>query len=274
MQDSYDRAREHDRADWAWVPSFSMVTNLRQLHEDSAPVRSPSYLPRLRLTVARTAAIPESFEKASTTQWVLDATLGHYSNGQAGCLFAQQVEENDCRLPDGTADSTLVVRPGGSFSSHYLEAGVARRWLRWSNQLMGNGRNGATRVVGIFARYRDYAVLSEWPGGMDEDLRRLYGDRRIRAGVDVSWESSSSAWWTGAAWAHGWIEVSNGEAAAVDGMRAALEVGKGFDRAGGTGIFLRYYDGHDDYNAAFLAPLRVLQVGISLGGERRPSLRP
>jgi hypothetical protein len=42
MQDSYDRAREHDRADWAWVPSFSMVTNLRQLHEDSAPVRSPS----------------------------------------------------------------------------------------------------------------------------------------------------------------------------------------------------------------------------------------
>lgn len=275
MQDGYDRARLHDRAAWTWLPSFSMVTNLRQLRAESAPVRSPSYMPRLRVTAARTAGIPESFGNTWTRQWVFDATLGHYSNGQEGCLFAQQQDTGDdeCRLPPGIDDGNLVVIRGGSFSSHYLEGGAAYRWLRWNDVPVGNSRGVAGSVVGVFARYRDYEALSGWPGGMDPDLRRLYGSRRVRIGIDLSLEDL----WTaprGPVWAHAWAELSNGEAPAAEGVRFAVEVGKTFDVLNGTGLFARYYDGHDDYNAAFLTPLRVLQIGVSLGGERRASVRP
>ena len=69
MQDSYDRAREHERADWAVLPSFSMISHLRQLREDSAPVRSPSYMPRLRVTAVRTSAIPERFDYTTLSGW-------------------------------------------------------------------------------------------------------------------------------------------------------------------------------------------------------------
>lgn len=274
LQDSYDRAREHERADWAVLPSFSMISNLRQLREDSAPVRSPSYMPRLRVSAVRTSAIPRDFETALTRQWVFDATLGHYSNGQDGCLFVQQSEADDCRLPTGLDDDSLEVRRGGSFSSHYLEAGAAYRWLRWDGTPMGNGRHGAASVLGVYVRFRDYTTLSGWPGGMDEDLRRLYGDRRLRVGVDGTWEHGPTDWWSGATWVNAWAEGSNGDAQAARGLRFSAEAGTTFDRLGGTGLFVRYYDGHDDYNAAFLTPLRVLQIGVSLGGERRPSLRP
>lgn len=89
MQDGYDRASETGDATWTWLPSFTMMTNLRQLRKESAPVRSPSYMPRLRLTAARTAGIPRNFSKTWTRQWLFDATLGHYSNGQDELSFAK-----------------------------------------------------------------------------------------------------------------------------------------------------------------------------------------
>ena len=41
-----------------------------------------------------------------------------------------------------------------------------------------------------------------------------------------------------------------------------------------TGLFVRRYFGHDDYNIAFLRKINVLQIGVALGGERRPTFRP
>lgn len=272
MQNSYDDARNLESADWAWLPSFSMVSNVRQLQEDSAPVRSPSYMPRLRFTAVRTDAIPTELKHATTGQLILEATVGHYSNGQDGCLLVQQ-EGEQCRLVDRVKDEDLRVRRGGSFSSHYVEGGLGYRWLRWSDSLSGATRNGARRVVGIYARLRNYDLLAGVPGGMEPDLRRLYGATRIRAGADYVCETAEPGCRFGVSWVSGWAEYSNGSARAVRTPRLAIELGRTSDWLGGTGFFVRYYRGHDDYNAAFMSSLSVLQVGLSLGGERRPSVK-
>lgn len=271
MQQSYDDARL-GHPDWGWLPSFSMMSNLRQLREDSAPVRSPSYMPRLRFTAVRTPAIPFETKGVTTKQIVLEGSVGHYSNGQAGCLFVQQ-SGPDCALPSDVADESLTVLRGGSFSSHYVEAGAAYRWLRWSSVLQADSRQGASRIVSVFARVRDYHLLSGVPGGMDTDLRRLYGATRVRAGADYTCETAEAGCFLGISWAGAWAEYSNGTARAVKGARIAVEVGRTLDWLGGTGFFVRYYNGHDDYNAAFLTSLNVVHIGVSLGGERRPSFK-
>lgn len=273
MQESYDDARKQKAPDWAWLPSFSMMSNIRQLEEDSAPVRSPSYMPRLRFTAVKTSVIPFAIEEdTTTTQLILEGTVGHYSNGQSGCLLEQQTGD-DCELPAGVDDDDLVVRRGGSFSSHYVEAGIGYRWLRWSDTLQADTRQGTRRILGVYARLRDYNLMSSVPGGMDADLRRLYGATRVRAGADYVCETAEPGCKFGISWIGGWAEYANGSARAVEGVRFAVEVGRTSDWLGGTGFFVRYYNGHDDYNAAFLNSLNVLHVGVSLGGERRPSVK-
>jgi len=119
---------------------------------------------------------------------------------------------------------------------------------------------------------RDYKLLSGVGGGMSDDIRSLYGSLRIRAGVDAVFENDAPGRLQGPRWAGAWVEHSNGHAR-VGKWRAAAEFGKTFDRMHGTGVFLRAYVGHDDYNIAFLRDIAVLQIGVALGGERRPTFR-
>ena len=126
MQDSFSLARTNKKADWVFFPTISMIVNLRQVKQESAPVRTPSYMPRFRMTAIR-----------------------------------------------------------GPF------------------------------------------------------------------------------------WVSGWAESSNGSDR-VGKLRTAAEIGKTFDAFRGTGVFARWYKGHDDYNLAFLERINVVQIGFTFGGERRP----
>ncbi len=273
MQDSYDEAKLTKKPDWAILPTVSMIVNLRQLHADSAPVRTPSYMPRVRVTAVRTKP---PVNKETTGQWVFDGTFGHYSNGQEGCTFQQQNRGQDCAFPSPISDDDLIENGlDGSFSSHYLEGAAAHRWITWSDQLLPNGRLPNTRLMTAFVRVRDYESLSGLGGGMSDDLKRLYGSLRIRAGGEVVFENDVDEVGPlhGAQWFGAWIEHSNGHAR-VGAWRGAVEYGKTFDKLNGTGLFVRGYFGHDDYNIAFLRKINVLQIGVALGGERRPTFRP
>lgn len=128
LVDSYTRS-----LDSAWQRSqrrhgnavvVSMLVNLRMTRESSAPVRTPSYMPRIRYVHGVTTR-----NNWRVRQWLFDGTLGHYSNGQDGCLYEGQAGDN-CQFPAPVAERDLRTnRRDGSFSSHYLEAGVTRRWL-------------------------------------------------------------------------------------------------------------------------------------------------
>jgi hypothetical protein len=266
MQQSYDDAKLNNNThDWENLLSFTMAVNLRQMRLKSAPVVTPSYMPRFRFTrvwTERPAAGP------TTGQFVSDFTVGHYSNGQAGCTFQQQDPDADCQFRAPTpADQLTANGKDGSFSTHYLEGAVAYRWIYWDNSFAGGGtRVPSKNIFAAYLRVRDYKLLSGVPGGMDEDLRPLYGTLRARVGVDVVNELGIGPLWYG-----GWLEYSNGDAELVGRYRGAIEIGQTFDWAHGLGVFARYYQGHDDYNIAFLQPLKVFHLGFSLGGERRPT---
>lgn len=272
MQDSYDAASITKESDWALLPTVSMLVNLRQVKADSAPVRTPSYMPRLRLTVARTAR-PRPL--ATTTQWVFDGTFGHYSNGQDGCPFEGQARDADRQclfLAPSTDDELKANRADGSFSSHYLEWGAAYRWMTWSDAPGASSRVPSSRIVSLYLRARDYRTPSGIGGGMSEDLRRLYGSARLRLGADAVFETDRTGFFRGPHWLGAWVEASNGHER-VGKWRAAGEIGKTMDVMNGTGLFVRGYWGHDDYNIAFLQPIKVLQIGMTLGAERRPTFQ-
>jgi hypothetical protein len=71
---------------------------------------------------------------------------------------------------------------------------------------MPDTRTTSERVVGVYVRVRDYILLSGIGGGMDEDLRPLYGTLRVRGGADAVFETNRSRfkgpWWVG-----GWVDL-------------------------------------------------------------------
>jgi len=289
MQTAYDEAAQQG-ADLAanpastisdganWLLAFSMITDVRQLLEKSAPVRTPSYMPRLRVWRVATAPIPRAMDPDAahgTRQWVIDGTFGHYSNGQEGCLLVDQKEvDGECEPPPTNRSEWVVNQRNGSFSSHYVELGATYRRLWWHNDAGNAARLRMAQNVSVGARYRNYWALAWLGGGMSGTLRTLYGTHRTR--LTAEYVSDQTATGRGAPWwVTAWYEHSSGMDQAVKNGalhgRVSAEVGKAWDRLAGVGFFLRYYKGHDDYNVKFPTALHGVQLGMTLGGERRPT---
>jgi len=128
-------------------------------------------------------------------------------------------------------------------------------------------------VTHIGARVRDYAALSGIGGGMVSELRDAYGQPRVRVYGGRSWERNRSRARSGHYWLEGFAEWLPHVAPQVDPVRVVLEAGRSFDSFRGAGVFVRGYSGQDDYNLGFLTNLRVIHVGIAMGGESRASFR-
>jgi hypothetical protein len=109
---------------------------------------------------------------------------------------------------------------------------------------------------------------------MSRELRDLYGVPRVRLYAGRSWERNPSDGTPGQWWLDGFAEALPGRSPQVDPVRVSVELGRSFDRMKGLGVFLRGYSGQDDYNLGLLTNLRVLHIGVVLGGEARLSFRP
>ena len=257
-----------------------MMSALRMTRESSAPVRTPSYMPRARLQwvgTRRDSAFTGPFAALSDhDQWVVDAIVGHYSNGQDRCLFVGQIKNTsgDCAFAGArpSVAELQVNRRDGSFSSHYVEGGGA--WRHLTIDTAGFKDDSYVRSVwSAGLRYRNYTLLSGIGGGMTQELQDLYGPHRIRAVGSYSRETNDTRKVPGRLWVEGFIEAMPGAAAQVGSIRVSMEVGRSFDAMQGTGLFARYYRGQDDYNLGFLTKLSVVQVGMVLGGEARIGFR-
>lgn len=277
---STEYALQSGKRSWATSLTFSMLLNLRMLTDTSAPVRHPSYMPRLRQVVVLTlpAEQPDSFHAARLFhQAILEFTLGHYSNGQDKCPFIGWTYAppplDRCLPPGGVPqpDNALVVDSiRGSFSGQYLELG-----LFWRRQRIGSTQFEDARVrsdggwyVGL--RARNYTALSAIMGGMDADMQRIYGTNRIRM-LWGTWrdKDSRTSCLPGRWWLDAWAEYAVDASSRLGRVRGAFELGESFDALGGVGLFARYYNGHDDNNVSFFQHLSALQLGIAIGGERR-----
>jgi hypothetical protein len=224
-----------NRPDWPFAIVLTPKILVRMFNEDSSPVKSPSYMPRVTAFVW----FQQEVQDDAPTVYA-SVMLSHHSNGQSGKFLNDNGEIN---------------HDGGSFSTNYLEftaygTGFWRPWFAWSSLSLEwhpgfnedpelKGRYGLTRLH--FAS----TVLANLP---------LKGQVNLRVSAILSgFQKTSTTPWM--------REIERFPIS----LRYTITV-PGID----LGLYLGYYLGHDYYNIYFDRVIHTIQIGIS--GGVTPSL--
>jgi hypothetical protein len=268
---------------WGWALSFTPMIRLRNLDEESGPIKTLSWMPKLDLQVVRMRR-----DSASTaTSLTLHGTVGHHSNGQDECTYEPGILGRDdlCPPPSRPEDVTINY-PNGSFSTNYLRLGVV--WKRY-RLVRREDYSMATRAL-TFGLYGETHPPGLKIGGtLAPPLRPLYGSNRLRATAAFETrvgpsEPDSRSFWKGSVRLESWGEYIDKIAPGLpptfttipDAPLNALYVpGEGSSRfrflieaawtpdwLRGWGLEVRYHHGQDYYNLLFIRDIHWFQAGI------------
>ncbi len=229
--------------------AFSIVgtprVRLRMFDTNSAPVRTPSYMPKGSASLLFFRVRPG--ERIGI--WSPQLTVGHHSNGQDGCLFTTDDPENNC-AEHGT-DLANLNRHDGSFSTNFVRLG-------------GRYRREALRRVSddeqVGYKHLTVGVDVDLHFHTDKRVAPFYGQRRARVLLGFAGQLSKvcrsraggdvSVWYVGK------------EPADVPSWAVQVQGVCTFNDEGGWGAFVRYYGGQDYYNLGFAQSIRRLQFGV------------
>jgi hypothetical protein len=263
---------------WAYQISTTPMVRLRMFDETSSPVRTPSYMPKATIQLARFRNLSLATDrdapefKGPIEMWLVDAIpFGHHSNGQDGCLFVEEARnaEGDC-VEVVPTDVKTVNKKDGSFSTNYIEA------------LVFYGRMGIDSVD--VEKAGDFSARWEWRAGagiqlnpegyiggsIKPELSERYGPTRILLAASAA---RRGLWRCGRAAAETKLQFltnNHPDVPAVIGQVEAACFPKGW---AGAGIFLRFYGGQDYYNLGFADTITRLQFGVTLQRDQFLSFR-
>lgn len=236
---------------------------LRMFDQVSNPVRTPSYMPRgnFQLIWARNLEPFVSAIAAGRTGaaigvsqidlWEAHLIVGHHSNGQDGCFFAdeQRIDEV-CVSVQPIEGERQVNKHDGSFSTNYVRVGMNYRRNILDEDLW------ATKEWGFRAEFEYHPRA--W---MDENMVDLYG--RARGKFGGSFATRQLAWCPKRAEAVAGLEIIGGHPESVWPVAVMVQGSCFPTRNGGWGIFVRYYGGQDYYNLGLLDNIQVVHVGAT-----------
>lgn len=288
-----EQAKRADRAgnetkdvkEWAIVFSGTPAVRVRMLRVRSAPVRTPSYMPRANfqflrvrgLKDARPAGERDAPRSRATflselrrlprvSLWELHVIGGHHSNGQEGCLSTEQTIEppppargGECTPAGLVPTRETMNRVDGSFSSAFFfrfGGNYSRNWLR------NDDPSAATPLRHAYKEFRASAEYEWHPRPLvDEQMRDIYGRHRLNLGTayaikDVKgckrrFELSGALTWN-----PGVVDPELDWSGSVQASCFPWV-------NGGWGFFARWYAGQDYYNVGFLDDINRLQVGLT-----------
>ncbi|HXT71041.1 MAG TPA: hypothetical protein VN700_14865 [Vicinamibacterales bacterium] len=258
---------DSDKAVWGWNVSASPMVRLRMFRQTSAPVRTPSYMPKGVIQFARfknlsTASRASERFRGPVSMWLIDIIpFGHHSNGQDGCMFTDQKRDDvseKCVLVPGV--ERAINKKDGSFSTNYLEVGA--HYGRLHLEPRKDEQEFGTRW-----EWRAGGILQLNPRGfgggpsINADLAPLYGQTRVTFETRVARRSISS--FCGRAEGGLWLQHIGklpGDIPRVTVSVDGLCLPKGW---GGTGLYLRYYRGQDYYNLGFAEKIHRIQFGFT-----------
>jgi hypothetical protein len=269
---------EDKPAAWGYQVSTTPMVRLRMFSETSSPVRTPSYMPKGTIQLARFRNLSRStdrdeaeFNRGPIGMWLIDAIpFGHHSNGQNGCLFTSQGRDADgeCVELDPSAPR-IVNKENGSFSTNYIEA------MAFYGRLYLDSEGAAAGDFGTRWEWRAGAGVQLNPegyvgGSIDEELTDLYGPTRVLFGASTA---RRDAWRCGRAAAEVRLQYITEAPPGIPSLITQAE-GACFPRGwGGAGLFVRVHHGQDYYNLGFAEKITRLQFGVTLQRDQFLSFR-
>jgi hypothetical protein len=263
---------------WGYQVSATPMVRLRMFDETSNPVRTPSYMPKGTVQLARFRNVSETtdsdsdeFNSGPIEMWLLDTIpFGHHSNGQDGCLFTSETRDENGDCVDLAPDSTRTVnKENGSFSTNYIEAMVHYGRMYLDSEGAGAGEF-ATRWewragAGIQLNPEGYIG-----GSIKPELADLYGPTRVLFGAMTA---RRDAWRCDRAAADVRLQYLTDPPPGLPSLITQAE-GACFPRRwGGAGLFVRIYHGQDYYNLGFAEKITRLQFGVTLQRDQFLSFR-
>jgi hypothetical protein len=238
--------------------AFSIVgtprVRLRMFDTRSAPVRTPSYMPKGSGSLLLFRGEADRRDRGPRVGiWAGQVTVGHHSNGQDGCLFTTDTLVGDDCV--GTPDLTQINTKDGSFSTNFVRFGARyrREWLTEVNVPGGD---------------REYAGTKQLTFGVDFDkhfhtdprVAPFYGLNRFRgmAGAAIRLKKVCRS----RAAVNLTVAYVGEEPENVAPLVFQAEGLCTFTDRGGWGLFVRYYHGQDYYNLAFTEEIHRMQFGV------------
>ena len=285
--------------EFSYSISGTPAVRLRMLRDVSAPVRTPSYMPRVNAQFLWTRGLKDCAPSGSKADcragaaaplpgaealpadvanealalvavprvsvWEAHVIIGHHSNGQDGCLLNTQTRDpvtNEC-VPPGAPTAETINRTDGSFSTNYVRTGInySRNWMEANLE--------ATRE----ARLR-LDVEHHPRAWIDDEIEEVYGRTRLIGAAAYAtrhvrfcqrrFEGSASLTWN-----PGVVETVTEWSTAVQASCFPF-------RNGGWGFFVRFYTGQDYYNIGFLDEISRVHIGATFNQSgffrfRRPT---
>jgi hypothetical protein len=278
------RTGDRDVKETAMVFSGTPAVRIRMLRDRSAPVRTPSYMPRGNFQFLWVRGIKDGIPAAERNKardpaafvrqlqevprislWEFHVIGGHHSNGQEGCLSTDQQlvppppAEGECVPPGLVPTKETMNRRDGSFSSAFFfrfGGNYSRNWMRDVKTAAGATIPEAYKEARASAEYELHP--RPW---VDEQMRDIYGRHRLNLGAayatrTVSWCQRRFETSAGLVWNPGVVDPE------LD-WSGNLQVSCFPWLNGGWGFFARWYAGQDYYNVGFLDDINRLQVGLT-----------
>jgi hypothetical protein len=247
------------RGTWqtAYSISGSPRVRLRMIEADSAPVRTPSYMPKGTFTVLRFRG--ESARRVGI--WAGLLTVGHHSNGGDGCLFEGEtkvtVDSKTTCIAAASAAPGLTTAPArinkidGSFSTNFVRVGARYRRERLEQVSPDEqiGKRAVTVAVDVQQHFHTDPRVKPLYGTTRGDVALAFATRikrvcrsRLSTGVTLSYVG--------------------GPPDGVGPLAIQLDGTCTFTNEGGWGLFARYYGGQDYYNLGFAESIKRFQFGV------------
>ncbi|MCP4604647.1 MAG: hypothetical protein GY847_29690 [Proteobacteria bacterium] len=242
---------------------FTFQTGLRMTTARSAPVITPSYMPKFRLQwLARQT--PSTGEGTPIRDWrygVMVDLWSHHSNGQDGCTFLPLPEESDgdCTSRDSAVD---LNEHNGSFATNYLSV---TGLLRHSWDATHESRRTSLIASAGLQFHHNFPF-----GGLEDDLRELWGRWHALVGTEIRFKPvNRRKHWAGYLYGRYRIDlmIDGGRDSLIPGVEARRdshtgEIGWICTKLLGIGLFLRVAGGREYYNIQFTQDVTRFQFGL------------
>ncbi|MAE71482.1 MAG: hypothetical protein CME06_13570 [Gemmatimonadetes bacterium] len=246
------------------INSFLLTLNprvrLRMYRDDSAPVRTPSFMPGL--AAFWTISCGQGQGSSNDSFWYPYLMLSHHSNGQAGAFYAEDeiVASEDEKVRAGHVNTI-----SGSFSTNFIRAGVGwvqdvnyiptsmEVWTRWHplEENRTDELDGQYEKVAIGMSFRSapkqYGLTKTWKYKAMGGISYSWGQR----GNNITDPKGANPIVT---------EVDTHDRVSLELTASARPPWSWTTR---LGVFMRYDYGYDYYNIRFQQRLNRLQIGFA-----------